>query len=730
MARNDVPKRGAPVPASRRATMRKQVADRDEVIKAQVFRPTSNVGAQPDEQDAAWEGPTGTLAPPYEPWTLLTLFEHSNALRQCVDSYVTNIDAFGHRFEPVLDLNAADADDLIKQYILARRSRRDIAALNDPSRQVAQPDDALIKRVKDELSERMAAEGLRIQQFFDQASLDISFVTLRRRTRQDLEVLGNGYWECIRTEAGTLAGFEYVPGFTVRHMPADKKPTRVLYRVKENQFDYGTLDTHRYFRRYVQVFESRVTWFKEFGDPRTVSRATGRYYKDVDTLRKAEGDGAIAASELLHFKVHTSKTSYGIPRWIGTYLSVLGSRLSEEVNLAYFENKSVPPLAILVSGGRITNETVTRIQDFVENDIKGKNNFHKVLVLEGEAPGAGFDQGRIKIDMKPLTAAQHNDALFQSYDERNIDKVGMSFRLSRMLRGDIRDFNRATADAALDFSESQVFKPERDEFDFTINSKVLTALGVRFWRFVSNSCSSQNISDFAKILEGALEKGALIPAEARDLYERVFNRPLRKITAPWTRQPLSLTQAGIVPPDELMAPGMVNPQTAATGATVVAPGAPGAPLQATGPAAAPGLAAGAAGSVKLTGTDAASVVTVNEARADMGKGPLQLPPAQGGGEDPDGYLTVAEFKAKRMSLGQTQGAVEGQAAADGAPQPTTMSQKSRMHDTILALLEMQKASDAVAKLTAQDEFHAQIANADPAKAVGLRKVKKRAVASQ
>ena len=42
---------------------------------------------------------------------------------------------------------------------------------------------------------------------------------------------------------------------------------------------------------------------------------------------------------------HSPRSPYGVPRWVGTLLSVLGSRQMEEVNYLYFENKSVPPMA-------------------------------------------------------------------------------------------------------------------------------------------------------------------------------------------------------------------------------------------------------------------------------------------------------------------------------------------------------------------------------------------------
>jgi capsid portal protein len=77
------------------------------------------------------------------------------------------------------------------------------------------------------------------------------------------------------------------------------------------------------------------------------------------------------------------------------------------------------------------------------------------LILEAErvdsqaigAAGAGAAaQARMKIEIVPLTDSQQKDALFQAYDERNADKIGQAFRLPRLLRGDVRDFNRSTAE--------------------------------------------------------------------------------------------------------------------------------------------------------------------------------------------------------------------------------------------------------------------------------------------
>ena len=245
-----------------------------------------------------------------------------------------------------------------------------------------------------------------------------------------------------------------------------------------------------------------------------------RMLDDIAALKAAKPDDG-PATELLHFAIHSPRSPYGVPRWVGTLLSVLGSRQMEEVNFLYFENKSVPPMALLVSGGRISEASVPRIERFIEENLKGKANFHKILILEADGAGTG-DGGRAKIELRPLTDAQQQDALFQVYDERNIDKVGSAFRLPRLLRGESKDFNRATAESALRFAEDQVFQPERDEFDFLMNRKVLADMGLRFWRFRSQTPVTRDPERMTEMVERLVRVGVLTPEEGRLLAGDIY----------------------------------------------------------------------------------------------------------------------------------------------------------------------------------------------------------------
>jgi len=489
----------------------------------------------------------GAIDPVYDPEMLALLFEHSNSLRQNVDAYSVNIEGFGHRFDPLFDLSAKNIDQRIGDAMFTDRQRA-LDEAEEPA-DAKYPTEEEIEAKRSEIERIMRMEKIRLTHFFEYCSPDTSFVTLRKKTRQDLEVMGNAYWEVLRNRGGQIVQFVYMAGFTMRLLPLDMDPVTVKHRIRVSDLSFDDIEYSTRLRRYVQVVEGRAVFFKELGDPRIISSQSGAVFTDMAQLARIE-PGVRPANEILHFKIHSPRSPYGVPRWIGNLLAVIGSRQAEEVNFNYFENKSVPPLAILVSGGRMTQDSVTRVQDYIEANLKGKRNFHKILVLEAEtAQGGGKASdaatSKMKIDIKPLTGAQHTDALFQNYDERNIDKVGQSFRIPRMLRGDIRDFNRSTADAALVFAEMQVFEPERQELDFILNRKILTVIGVRFWRLVSLAPVMRDPVAMAGILKDLANAGVLMPKESRELAGDVFNREFKHLGADWTKQPIALSVAGI-----------------------------------------------------------------------------------------------------------------------------------------------------------------------------------------
>jgi PBSX family phage portal protein len=536
----------------------------------------SKVLVEPDKQQSLFQA-SGALTPLYDPAGLAVVFENSSCLRSNVDAYITNIDSFGHQFVPTIDLDQPGADTQIRNAIvLERRDAKQAALLasekTDTQKQAFEladiPSEDEILQRKEDLRVAISEEKAFLEMFFESCTVDIPFSGpegLRGLTRLNLEVIGNGYWEVLRDGLKRIAQFNRVPAESMRLMPVDDELTEVDIPVRVSPLTWKTVKVRKRFRMFVQMWEgnSKAVYFKEFGDPRSVSAKTGKAYKDHAALIAAEEAGAREATEIFWFKITSLRSVYGAPRWIGTLLAVLGNRQSEEGNFIYFENRSVPPMAILVSGGRLQKDSVKKIEEHIRDNIKGARNNHKILILEAESAnspgtvsggGASGTPARMKIEIVPLSDSQLKDALFQQYDERNFDKVGQAFRLPRLLRGDVRDFNRSTAVASVDFAEVQVFGPIRQQFDWTINKHIMPAIGAQYHVFRSNAPTIRDPEALSMMIERLVKASVLTPGEGRALSSAVFNQEFAVIDSAWTKQPIGMTISGWPVEDDLNTP--------------------------------------------------------------------------------------------------------------------------------------------------------------------------------
>lgn len=522
----------------------------------------------------------GAVEPPIDPVTLAHLFEMSGALRSNIDAYAMNIDGFGHTLKPTIDLDADDTFDKVKQAILEERIlgvgvdvspevqakrllHKELDAPNigndgvptgagdQDDFDVVEPTDQDVQARIASISREMLREKMRLDRFFDFCCVDESFTSLRKRTRQDLELLGNAYWEVLRNANGDIVQFTYIPSFTMRLLPQEKSTVEVKVPIRVTPITEAAETLRRRFRTFLQVVESKsktVVYFKEFGDPRVTSSKTGYIYDTEKDMLAAERD-AVKATEVIHFKVHNSRTPYGVPRWISEMISVLGNRNADEINLAYFENRAIPPMILTVSGGgRLGKDSVTRFENYFKNQLRGKRHHHSIAILEADTPSimGATGTGNVKIDVIKLRDAQQEDAMFLKYRETNTEAIGSVFRVPKLLRGDVRDFNRATAETALEFAESQVFAPLRQDFDFIINRSILADFGVRFWSFESNGPDFSNPEDLLRNANEASRAGYLTPNELRKIASKGFRLPFEPVDDAWAdERPLAMTLEGL-----------------------------------------------------------------------------------------------------------------------------------------------------------------------------------------
>jgi PBSX family phage portal protein len=456
---------------------------------------------------------------------LATLPENNSELLQCIEAMSTNIEATGHRFVPRVKFKKGDAD-----------------------------------KADQDLKSEVQAEQVRLQNFFMYATQE-SFPEFRGRLRVDKEATGNCYFEVVRDSAGNVQTFAHIPSYQVRLGRLDDEPRLVDRKILELQADGSVKVTvvkeWRRFRRYVQsrfissqglrstVQGHKIHWFKEFGDPQ-------QYYADSGNVIPADQLAKVPvhkrANEVIHQRIYSARSPYGLPRFIGNLLAIFGDRASEEINYTTFRNNNIPSMAVLVSNGQLTEGTIQRIESFVESQVQGSDNYSKFLIIEGEPiEDEGDDGGQFKIDIKPLTADQHKDALFQNYSANNQDKVRRAFRLPPIFVGRSDDYTQTTAESSRRLADEQIFAPERMIFDELMNRLIFPEMGIIYHKYKSNTPNTTDNSQLVKILAGSEKTGGMTPEISRSIMEDILGQPLPGFPEGFKADvPFSLTMAEAV----------------------------------------------------------------------------------------------------------------------------------------------------------------------------------------
>ncbi len=460
------------------------------------------------------------IEPPFDMLTLSMLSEHNSELGQCIEAMEVNIEGTGHRYMSRLKLDNAGKDIVGK----------------------------------------VDAERVRLINFFTYATKE-SFVSFRRRLRRDRESTGNSYCEVLRDENGDIQGFTHIPSYQMRLGILENEEHLIDRKILELQLDGSVKVVKRKewtrFRPFVQsraIFRSnmrvsalgyKVRWFKEFGDTRVMDRDDGTIMKKGQDLP----EGRRPATEIIHQKLYSSRTPYGLPRFIGNLLAIFGDRAAEEINYVTFRNNNIPSMFITVSNGALTEASITRLKSFSESTIQGSDNYSKFIIIEGEPfeTDNGADGGQVKIDTKSLVAEQRTDELFTNYRAANADRIRRSFRLPPAFIGAVQEYSYATIQAARSLGDEQCFAPERQEVDDLFNRELFPEMGIMYHQFKSNTPNTTDNMSLVKIVANAEKTGGMTPRIARRALEEILGQDLPSFPEDFPADvPFSLTMAEAV----------------------------------------------------------------------------------------------------------------------------------------------------------------------------------------
>lgn len=288
--------------------------------------------------------------------------------------------------------------------------------------------------------------------FLKTANLEKSTDTIIEELICDLEECGNAYLEVARSQGSELPALYRIPPNNVRCTPEHDRVEVKYKRMIKGEVE--TFTQQSYVRKYAQKRGGKTTWFRPFGT-----------------------NIGETSSEIIHLRIGTDG-AYGEPRWFGNTPGVLGSRKAEELNLSYFSNGRMLKMILTVINGRLTKRSIELLRE-----AKGQDSQDGILYLEveGDEIGGPLDESREKSQIKldKLNDLLQQDALFLDYGKEKKADILSSFRIPPILVGQSSDYNRATAQAALQFAEEQVFQPYRQWImDEVFNNRLLPDMNI------------------------------------------------------------------------------------------------------------------------------------------------------------------------------------------------------------------------------------------------------------
>ena len=442
------------------------------------------------------------IAHPIDMRGLKELVDNSTILPQCIRAYKSNIAGFG--------INIRYKEDI------------------------------------DEETAEMKAEWEAAEQIIALLNMDMMTKEVFENVTQDKETYGISYCEVIRDMSGRVAELQFIIDTVSIDMTYPlEPPVDVKYFYKGQ-----AVNRKKKFRKFRQTVAGKTVYFKEFGDPRIMDKRNGNYQeKDKDAISVDD-----QANEIIEFRIGSQP--YGEVRWIGQVLTVDGNRRAEVLNNNYFREGRHTPLMILVKGGTLTDESFTKLQGYMD-EIKGESGQHAFLVLETESNdnAAVFDNEKsADIEIKDLASILQKDELFQEYLENGRKKTQSAFLLPDLYVGYTTDFNRATAQTAMEVTEKQVFQPERASLAWIINNRLLNEYQFKYVEVFFEAPDITNPEDIQKILNVTERAGGMTPNVAKELtYKTLGKDGCEDYDGDWGDIPIQysrILQAQQLPPAE------------------------------------------------------------------------------------------------------------------------------------------------------------------------------------
>ncbi|MCM3699203.1 phage portal protein [Paenibacillus macerans] len=336
------------------------------------------------------------------------------------------------------------------------------------------------------------------EKFLETCNLEDSPDEIIGKMIEDLEQCGNAQLEVAWPSGSEFPTIFRMKPQYVRCTKESQKMTLKRKRLIKSTGKVEEFSQETYARKYAMKRGQNVVWFRLFG---------------------TEGEGDL--NQIIPLKLGNDGP-YGEPRWFGNAPGVIGSREAEELNVSYFSNGRMLSMILTVMNGELTQDSIEMLKS-----VKGQQSQGGILYLrvKGEETGGPMDEKieKTSIKLDKLNDMLQQDALFLDYGKEKKADILSAMRLPPILVGQSSDYNRATAEAALQFAEEQVFQPYRNWImDEVFNKRLFPAIDVHKVKAVLRGPRIIDPADRKAMLDFIADHGIMLVRDLIPIAEDVL----------------------------------------------------------------------------------------------------------------------------------------------------------------------------------------------------------------
>ncbi|EOQ31934.1 PBSX family phage portal protein [Bacillus cereus BAG3O-1] len=330
----------------------------------------------------------------------------------------------------------------------------------------------------------------KLKEFMRNCNPEMTSSEIIRAVWDDYETVGWGIIEVVRNNKGEPSKLYHIPGQTVR--------------------------AHKDKVRFAQIVNNKERWFKKFGYPDDYSLVDGRPLAAEDIAE----NGTEKAGEVIVIRKFGSRSSYyGIPNYVSSVGSIVGSQAVRDYNINFFTGKTIPDSILFLEGvDEIDSGTENELKVFFSAETKGEH--HKLAVVP-VPPGAKARLEKISPDVK--------EGSFRLYKQDSAMEICVAhrvppYRIGWAMTGSL---GQTTAKEMNEMYKRSIIEPGQEILEHRLNNQLFRVfaeiLGGLDWHFKLNEIDTDDREADMQYAAGGYEKRILTRNESRKVvgYEPV-----------------------------------------------------------------------------------------------------------------------------------------------------------------------------------------------------------------